>query len=100
MALLSTGCPEPLTLLGAVMGDHERAMHKRFASIRKRGEWFAYSPDILAALLSLPEVVAPQLEVGRKPNRSVPPKRPSPPGSLAHGIMDRVIAGAMGRRIP
>jgi len=39
---LQVGCPEPLRLLMTLAGDGglEAQLHRRFARIRPRGEWF------------------------------------------------------------
>jgi hypothetical protein len=39
---LRTSCPVPIRLLWSVPGDviDEKRFHERFASLRKRGEWF------------------------------------------------------------
>lgn len=39
---LQTGMPVDLTLIGSVVGDYdlERTLHRRFRSVRVRGEWF------------------------------------------------------------
>lgn len=41
--------PVPLRLLGYCHGhlNHERALHKRFAEHRVRGEWFRPVPELL-----------------------------------------------------
>ncbi len=41
--------PYELRLLGALPGDHERAMHMRFRKRQVRGEWFRASPEIRRA---------------------------------------------------
>jgi hypothetical protein len=45
---LRTFSPVELTLEGAIPGgyDKERALHKRFATSRVRGEWFKLSPNL------------------------------------------------------
>jgi hypothetical protein len=45
-ATLQTACADPLRILLLLDGDHERELHERFASSRKRGEWFELSDDI------------------------------------------------------
>jgi hypothetical protein len=44
MAALQTGQPMTLTLLWTHERDVERALHKRFAAHRVRGEWFDLTP--------------------------------------------------------
>lgn len=46
---LQTGCPYPLRTLVIIPGTYgeERALHRRFASQRLQGEWFARTPDLL-----------------------------------------------------
>lgn len=44
---LQIGNPRTLRIKLILRGDHERALHKRFASDRISGsEWFSYSPAI------------------------------------------------------
>lgn len=52
LAALQTGNPEHLTLLATIRGDQteERRWHEAFADSRVRGEWFADSPDMIAAV--------------------------------------------------
>ncbi|MCS3690993.1 GIY-YIG nuclease family protein [Bradyrhizobium elkanii] len=47
--LLQVGCPYALILLGRFAGRQgdERRLHRRFASQRLQGEWFARTPDLL-----------------------------------------------------
>jgi hypothetical protein len=42
MVTLQTGCPQPLDLLACFPGtqDDERRLHRTFAALRFRGEWF------------------------------------------------------------
>jgi len=49
---LQTGSPEPLALLGAIDGTpaDERALHRKFASLRISGEWFQCHDSILEML--------------------------------------------------
>ena len=48
MSALQTGCPERLLLIGSVPGRQyqEREIHKLFAPLRARGEWFRYTDEI------------------------------------------------------
>lgn len=44
-------CAEPVSLLAAVpqtVDVNERALHKKFFECRKKGEWFAPTPELLA----------------------------------------------------
>jgi hypothetical protein len=43
------GSPVPLTLLATFPGNRgsERLLHRQFSSIRRHGEWFEFSQDIL-----------------------------------------------------
>jgi hypothetical protein len=52
---LQVGCPEPLSLLMTLAdeGGLETQLHRRFATLRLRGEWFRAEQE-LAALLWLP----------------------------------------------
>jgi Meiotically up-regulated gene 113 len=47
---LQTGCPGDLSVAAMVRGteDLEKALHKRFAHYRIRGEWF--DPQVLSAI--------------------------------------------------
>lgn len=40
LGYLQCGSPVRLVLLGAIEGNHERVLHKKFASIRQHNEWF------------------------------------------------------------
>ncbi|MFF5853977.1 GIY-YIG nuclease family protein [[Kitasatospora] papulosa] len=44
LAGLQTGQPAQLTLLWSQVGDYERALHRKFAAYRVRGEWFDLTP--------------------------------------------------------
>lgn len=44
LAGLQTGQPATLRLVRFWPGDYERALHRRFAQHRKRGEWFDLRP--------------------------------------------------------
>jgi hypothetical protein len=57
---LQVGCPEPLRLLMTIAddGELESQLHRRFASLRLRGEWFRAEQE-LAGLLWLPGLMAP-----------------------------------------
>lgn len=52
---LSTGNPLPFSVLLVVKANpaFEKNLHKRFASIRHRGEWFEKHPDLLALIAEL-----------------------------------------------
>ncbi len=45
---LQTGCAERLFLIRSLPGDRrlERWLHKRFAALRVRGEWFRFSSEM------------------------------------------------------
>jgi Meiotically up-regulated gene 113 len=47
---LGTGCPYPLQLIGAMVGDEgvESTLHSRFASSRMNGEWFEPTDELVA----------------------------------------------------
>lgn len=49
MANLQTGCPDELRLVAHARGtaDDERELHKRFAHLRLRGEWFQAKPELV-----------------------------------------------------
>lgn len=49
LATLQTGSPEPLRLLGVTAGGKsaESALHRRFAHLRVRGEWFVAAEELL-----------------------------------------------------
>jgi hypothetical protein len=59
---LQTGCPGYLILLLSLEGRErtERQLHKRFRSLRVRGEWFRPGPDLLEFLINpdLPKAVS------------------------------------------
>lgn len=44
LAALQTGQPSTLSLLWHCEGDHETALHRKFAAHRVRGEWFDLTP--------------------------------------------------------
>lgn len=46
---MQTHCPYPLRLVHDIPGDvdTEREIHRRFASLRHRGEWFLPGPELL-----------------------------------------------------
>lgn len=46
---LQTGSPAPLQLLGYVSGGRadEQMLHRRFAALRMRGEWFSPAPELI-----------------------------------------------------
>lgn len=58
---IQTGCPEEIVLLAAiecregqmVASELEARLHREFADIRIRGEWFEWHDDIAAAIMSL-----------------------------------------------
>jgi hypothetical protein len=45
---LTTCVPEPLTVIGVITGERnrEQAIHRRFAHLRLRGEWFRATPEL------------------------------------------------------
>jgi hypothetical protein len=49
IAQFRTGNPRPLTLLASIPGGEaeEKALHKRFESLRESGEWFRSDPRLL-----------------------------------------------------
>lgn len=53
---IQVGSLKPLTLLAAVAGGfpEERAVHRRFAHLRVRGEWFSAAPELLTFIADLP----------------------------------------------
>jgi hypothetical protein len=57
---LQVGCPEPLRLLMTLTdeGGLEAQLHRRFARLRLRGEWFRAEQE-LACLLWLPGLMPP-----------------------------------------
>ena len=52
---LSHSSPDLLTLVGAISGDYERSLHRRFAKYRSHGEWF--QPEVLTAIKNQLEVI-------------------------------------------
>lgn len=55
---LQTGCPYELVVLRFLPGTRreEKALHKRFADFRMRGEWFEYTPGLAAFILRFSSV--------------------------------------------
>lgn len=49
---LQTGSPTTYEVLGTIPGDHadEVALHRRFAHLRARGEWFRMTPELVEYL--------------------------------------------------
>ncbi len=49
LAMFQTGCPEELRLIAAIPGGGvaERRLHKQFAHLRVRGEWFQPAEELL-----------------------------------------------------
>jgi hypothetical protein len=52
LAQLATACPHELTLLGEITGTvlDEQALHRAFAHLRARGEWFHAEPWLVGHL--------------------------------------------------
>lgn len=52
VASLQTGSPMPLRLVGSLPGGRalEKEIHARLCAHRLRGEWFAESPEVIAAI--------------------------------------------------
>jgi hypothetical protein len=67
---LATGSPEELVLLRVTTGGAaaEARAHARWAHLRRRLEWFAATPELLAFVRALPDA------------RLAPRDRPSPAG--------------------
>ena len=65
IASIQTGNPDPIEVLGVVPGDREleKELHREFAPLHHRGEWFRDDPAIHAASdrLAAPSV-APAVE--------------------------------------
>jgi hypothetical protein len=59
MAQLQTANPADLELLGVMPGglEEEAGLHRRFAHLRLRGEWFTCDQDLLDFIAGLPEIV-------------------------------------------
>jgi len=53
---LSNGCPYEFKLLATITGDKtdERKLHRRFESLRHRGEWFRFESPLKEYIQSLP----------------------------------------------
>lgn len=49
IATVKTGCPWPITLIGAIEGTmaQEKALHRALVAFRTQGEWFQPHPDVL-----------------------------------------------------
>jgi len=53
LAGLRGSSPVPLKLLGVIPGqEHEAALHLRFSSARRHGEWFEPTPELVALIAS------------------------------------------------
>jgi hypothetical protein len=52
MAFIQTGCPWPVSLIGAVEGtvEDEQKFHRSLSEFRTSGEWFAPHPTVLASI--------------------------------------------------
>lgn len=86
MANLQTGCPEALKLVAHASGtaDDERELHKRFAHLRLRGEWFLAKPELVEFIRGI-----------RFATRSQPPlERAHEPmiGGLCREDLERIAA--------
>jgi hypothetical protein len=57
LAILQQGNPYPLHLLAKIpqLFCEERALHKKYASLRMAGEWFDPSDDLLSEIKGLSE---------------------------------------------
>lgn len=90
LALLQTGCPERLDLLGVIFPcdpTKEGELHAQFAHLRIRGEWFAPAPELLkfidccigpyveSSIELVKPVEPPKIEPEHKPE----PKPATPP---------------------
>ena len=55
IAELQTGSAEQLLLLATMAGtmSDEQGLHRRFAALRIRGEWFHAAPELLTFILGL-----------------------------------------------
>lgn len=55
IASLSTGNPMPISLLLVIKAgrEFEQGLHRKFAAIRSRGEWFRKHPDLLTLIDNL-----------------------------------------------
>jgi hypothetical protein len=49
LASLQTGHYQKLTVIRLIRGNAERALHRKFAHLRIRGEWFHFDEAMLAA---------------------------------------------------
>jgi hypothetical protein len=58
---LQTATPYQVTLLKIIRGDQtaERAMHRRFAHLHERGEWFRPGPDLVEYVSGLENETEP-----------------------------------------
>jgi hypothetical protein len=55
LTVLQTGSPERLILYASFTGSREdgRQMHREFAHLRKKGEWFNYDHDLMLLIIGL-----------------------------------------------
>lgn len=53
--VLATGSPWPVDLLAVMPGDRaaEKRLHRRFAHLRLKGEWFRAEPELLDFIATL-----------------------------------------------
>lgn len=114
MAALATACAEQLTVLGVLVGNHERRLHLALADHRLRGEWFAPAAAVLEAAhdsqQALPDAPCEPTPIERrKPSRPdrpmggrfVPARPKHTIASLARDVADTVIKRALhGARTP
>lgn len=48
---IQTGSPETVVLLGTQDGDNEIYWHRKFANLRRNGEWFVLAPALVEAVM-------------------------------------------------
>lgn len=55
VAQLQTGCPYQIEVIATIPGglELERSLHRRFKSLRARGEWFHATTELLSAIDSM-----------------------------------------------
>jgi hypothetical protein len=92
VATLQAACPYELKLLATMPGGvhEERALHRRFASQRERGEWFKPCREICDLISSLggAPILDEELDVSRRGVAAAP--EPATPGARLRALRTSV----------